>query len=457
MPLIFGKISRFSSLGMENTYFRRIIDDELLRWSRQKQRKPLLLRGARQVGKSSAVKELAKQFETFVSINFERLRTIHHLFESDLEPRRLCEQLSAFLNIPIIPGKTLLFFDEVQSCPAAISSLRYFYEEYPELHVIAAGSLLEFALEELPSFGVGRIRSIFMYPFSFDEFLEARGLSLLKEAKGKASPEMPLPEPIHQKLQEELKKFLVLGGMPEVVKEYVINSDILACQQVLDDLIISLQSDFSKYKQRVPSSRLQDIFESAAQQSGNSFVYSRVSTEANQKQVKEGVDLLVKAGLLIPVYSTAANGIPLGAEINPKKRKLIFLDTGLLQRILGLKISDILFANDFSSINKGAIAEQYAGLELLKSASCYELQQRLYYWQREKLNSNAEVDYLIQEEEKIIPIEVKAGTKGSMQSLHLFLGEKNVEKGIRTSLENFGRYGNIDVYPLYALRNIRET
>jgi predicted AAA+ superfamily ATPase len=431
-------------------YLARKIDRDLLEWSKESRRKPSLLRGARQVGKSTSVRELAKNFEYFLEINFEEQKRVHSLFDGDLSPRELCDNLSVMYNIPFVAGKTLLFFDEIQACIPAISSLRFFYEKLPDLHVIAAGSLLEFALSELPSFGVGRVRTLFVYPFSFDEFLHACGEKLLLKAKQNASPEYPLQEAVHRKLLNYLKHFLVLGGMPELISHYVQGENLQSCQRVLDDLIISLKADFTKYKKRVPVLRLSEIFDSVVRQTGGKFVYSKAATEANHKQIKEAIELLIMAGLIIPVTHSSSNGIPLGAECNHKKRKMLIFDTGIFQRLLGLDITEILFENNFEMINKGCIAELYVGLELLKSSSCYQ-QQSLYYWQREALNSNAEVDYVIQEQQEIIPIEVKSGKKGSMQSLYLFLKEKKRPYGIRFSLENYSTYNQVRVFPLYAV------
>lgn len=433
-------------------YISRNVDKELSAWREEKSGKPLLVRGARQVGKSTAVRELSKQFEFFLELNFEEQRNIHSLFDGDLNPNYLCENLSIIFNVPIIPGKTLLFFDEIQACVSAISSLRFFYEKLPELHVIAAGSLLEFALAEIPSFGVGRVRSMFVYPLSFDEFLTAMEEDNLLKAKEKASASRPLAEPLHEKLLLYLKRFLVLGGMPEVVRYYAQSRDIRKSGQLLDDLIVALKADFVKYKKRVPHLRISEVFDAVVRQSGGKFIYAKAATEANHKQVKEAIDLLVMSGLVIPVTHTAANGLPLGAEVNPKKQKMLILDTGIFQRVLGLEIAEVLFENDFDAINKGAIAEQYCGLELLKASSCYR-QERLYYWHREALNSNAEVDYLVQKGKNIVPIEVKSGKKGSMQSLHLFLNEKKSPYGVRFSTENFAVFENIKVFPLYAVSN----
>lgn len=434
-------------------YLERKVDQELLLWSKNEDRKPLLLRGARQVGKSTAVRALSAHFDHYLEVNFEEQKQVHDLFHGNLSPQNLCENLSLLYNVPIVPGKTLVFFDEIQACPNAISSLRFFYEKMSDLHLVAAGSLLEFALEELSSFGVGRVRSMFMYPFSFDEFLVANNERLLLDAKLKALPEKPLAEALHQKLLGYLKRFLIIGGMPEVVANYVGGKSMIDCQSVLDDLVISLKADFAKYKQKVPVSRISEVFESVVQQSGGKFVFSKAATEANLKQIKVAIDLLIMAGLVYPVTHSSANGIPLGAESDPKRRKMLLFDMGIFQRLLGLNVAEVLISDQFSIINKGSLAELFVGLELLKSGSCYQ-EQSLFYWQREALNANAEVDYLIQKKQDILPIEVKAGTKGAMQSLFLFLKEKNKQMGIRFSLENFAAYDQIRVFPLYAVSNL---
>ena len=249
-------------MGMQ--YFKRNIDVNLLAWSREKppDRKPLLIRGARQVGKSSAVRHLGKQFKYFVEINFDETKDAGSFFGTALSPQEICQQLALYYHTPIIPGETLLFFDEIQSCQPALAKLRYFYEKYAELHVVAAGSLLEFALEEIPSFGVGRIRSLFMYPFGFDEFLLAHGEDALCEAIKIASTEKPLAEPIHQQLLGRLKIFLICGGMPEVVSRYVRKRDLLNGELVLNDLITVLKTDFAKYRKRVSLLLLNEVFES---------------------------------------------------------------------------------------------------------------------------------------------------------------------------------------------------
>ncbi len=434
-------------------YITRKIDAELSKWRAEKEGKPLLVRGARQVGKSTSVRNFSGQFEHFLEVNFEARRQVHQIFEGDLDPVRICEQLSLLYNIPVIPGKTLLFFDEIQACIPAISSLRFFYEHYPQLHVVAAGSMLEFALAEIPSFGVGRIRSLFLFPLSFDEFLEAIHETGLLKVKKEAGQKNPLSEPVHQKLVSLTKRFLVLGGMPEVIATYIRQQNLIDCGQILDDLITSMKSDFAKYKNRVHYLRIAEVFESVVRQSGSKFVYSKAVPHYNGRQIKEAIDLLIMAGIVIPVTHTSANGIPLGAEINQKQRKLLLLDTGIFQRLQGLNIGELLIENDFDAINKGSIAEQFTGLELLKASSCYR-PEALYFWHREAKSSNAEVDYVIQKNDQIIPVEVKSGTKGSMQSLHLFMDEKKSNKGIRVSLENYNSFEKIEIVPLYSVSEL---
>ena len=435
-------------------YIRRKVDIELEKWKEDSKRKPLLIRGARQVGKTKTIREFGKKFDNFIEINFEEKPRMKALFSEGLTPKTITENISAIYKTSIIPGKTLLFFDEIQECQEAIGSLRFFYEKMPELHVVAAGSLLEFALSEIPTFGVGRIRSMFMYPLSISEFLKGAGEEKILERANESSTKNPMNEVLHHKLIELTKKFICLGGMPEVVSAYIETGDLNKSQQLLDDLIISIQADFAKYKKKSPVSRIKEVFESVVLQSGQKFVYSKACTQANHSQVKEALQLLITAGLVIPVTHSSANGIPLGAGANSQKQKMLVYDTGIFQRILGLDLSEFLLSEDFETINKGNVAEQYAGLEFIKAENCYQ-NPRLYYWHREAAKSNAEVDYVITQNQEIVPVEIKSGTKGAMKSMHIFLEEKKLSKGIRVSNENFSEYEKIEVYPLYAVEMIR--
>jgi len=432
-------------------YLSRNIDKDLQDWKESPSRKPVLLRGARQVGKSSAVRELGKGFDNFFEINFENkdFAGAKKIFEQHSDPHLICDQLSALYEKPIKAGKTLLFLDEIQSCVDAISALRYFYELMPELHVVAAGSLLEFALQKIPSYAVGRVRSMYMYPFSFEEFLQATGRNILLEKFNLAKPEKPLPDVIHKKLTELFLRFIVVGGMPEVVAKYASGGSLLDCQNILDELTETLFNDFAKYRQRVPAIRLEEVFSAIIAQTGQKFTYSQASASANQVQIKESIELLKMAGLVYSTTHTSANGFPLAAETNPRYRKLMIFDTGVYQRFLRLDLTQLLLDQKIEQINKGALAEMFVGNELVKAQN-NRLPAELYYWQREKGGSTAEVDYIVPVGQEIVPVEVKAGTKGAMQSMYLFLKEKQRPYGIRCSMENFGEFQNIKIYPLYA-------
>ena len=436
-------------------YLKRKIDADLQAWKNAENRKPLVIRGARQVGKSSAVRELSKQFDKFLEINFENKNDApaKRVFERHSNPKPICDELSAIYETPIIAGQTLLFLDEIQSCPDAISSLRYFYEQMPELHVVAAGSLLEFALQNIPSYAVGRLRSMYMYPFSFEEFLQAMERHILLENLHGASPQNPLPEALHQTLKELFLRFVAIGGMPEVVSIYASGGSLLDCQNTLDELTETLYNDFAKYKQRVPALRLDEVFSAIIAQTGQKFTYTQAATSANQIQIKECIELLKMAGLVYTVTHSSANSLPLAAETNPRYRKLMIFDTGVYQRFLRLDITNLLLEDKFEQINRGALAEMFAGTELVKSQN-NRMPAELYYWQREKAGSAAEVDYVIQQGQDLVPVEVKAGTKGAMQSMFLFLTEKQRQYGIRSSMENFGEYQQVQIYPLYAVGKI---
>jgi predicted AAA+ superfamily ATPase len=437
------------------TYIKRHIDNSLAEWKNSVNHKPLLLRGARQVGKSSSVREFGKQFEFFLEINFEKIQhaKAKPVFERSSSPQSICSELSLLYDMPIIPNRTLLFLDEIQSCIPAISALRFFYEEMPELHIIAAGSLLEFALEELPSFGVGRITSRFMYPMSFDEFMRAINRNMLADAVRKATPEKPLSESLHKTCLQEFIKFVLIGGLPEVVATYANGGTLRDCMLILDDLISTYTDDFVKYKTKISPILLRRTLKSIAEQTGSKFNYSAISHEERHETLKQSVELLVLAGLAYPQYLSNGNGIPLGAESNTKFRKFLIFDTGIMLRVLGGDISDILFGETLEQVNKGNVAELFVGLEFVKNARTV-FANELYYWQRMERNSRSRVDFLIQKNNKIIPVDVKSGTTGKMQSLNVFMKEKKSEPGIRTSLENFGQLPKIEIYPLYAISNL---
>lgn len=449
-------------------YYERIIDHYLSEWATRPVHKPILLRGARQVGKSTAVRHLGESFKYYVEINLEKQSNYIDLFKKDLDVTRIVPQMAAMCGTPIVPNETLLFIDEIQESQEAIMALRYFKEDMPNLHVIAAGSLLEFVLDEIPTFGVGRIHSMYMFPMTFDEFLLANGEQLLLNARGQANIDAPLPASLHEKLIGLIRTFMLVGGMPESVVKWVQTHDFLQCQEVQDDIITGYEADFPKYKKKVDPQLLIATMKSAATQATKKFVYSRVPGEYKTAEVKKALDLLIKAGILIPVTHSSGNGLPLGDESDESICKILLLDTGLMLRLLNMTMGDtsaitaqILTATAADLVNKGPMAEMLAGLELLHYLTP-NLHHDLYYWVRQAKNATAEIDYLLSRDMKVLPFEVKAGVQGGMKSLWDFMREKKLEQAVRCSLENFGKFDyadaeaegavrHVDIYPLYAL------
>ncbi|WP_454967636.1 ATP-binding protein [Capnocytophaga leadbetteri] len=453
-------------------YYPRLIDNYLKEWALRPVRKPLLLRGARQVGKSTAVRQLGKQFENFVEINLEKQPSFIQFFQGDLNVKRIVPQFSAMVGKPIVAGQTLLFIDEIQASAEAIMALRFFKEDMPDLHVIAAGSLLEFALETLPTFGVGRIHSMFVYPMTFDEFLTACGEQLLLEARNNATAKTPLALPLYERLVGLFRSYMLVGGMPEVVAKWVETRDYLACQEVQDDIVLTYQDDFPKYRKRVDPTLLRLTLQSVALQIGNKFVYSQVGGGYSTNEVKKALEMLTLAGIITPVIHTNANGLPLGSEVDPTYRKMLLLDSGLLLRWLNMSgdtselTAQILTHSATDLVNKGVLTEMIAGLELLRYRTP-NMRHELFYWVRKAKNAQAEVDYLATYQSEVLPIEVKAGTQGGMKSLWQFMREKKLKNAIRASLENFDMFTYTDteeeairtvwVCPLFALSQINKV
>lgn len=452
-------------------YIERSIDTLLLEWKNSNSLKPLLLRGARQVGKSWAVKHLGETFDYYIEVNFEKRPDMKDVFKRVHDVHDLANSLSMLYNVPVVAGKTLLFLDEIQDCSAAITSLWSFKEDFPGLHVVAAGSLLEFALQELPSFGVGRIRSLFVYPFSFDEFLMAEGKSAWIKAKQEADSGRPLLTALHNDIVHHYRTFLMVGGMPASVAAWVKTHDYRECQTELDDIQLTYYDDFAKYAKKVDPTLLRNTLQSVILQIGNKFTYSKVEGAYRAEEVKKALKLLCDAGIVKRVSHTAANGLPLGAETNDKFRKYIYLDSGLLLRILDMdlggarQLTDLIIAGTAEDlVNKGGLTEMVLGWELVKYNNPRS-QHDLYYWENTADGTRSEVDYIIARDMKVLPIECKSGTSGKMKSLHMFMRYKHLTDAIRCSLEDFallesndkqdnGALRRISIIPLFAISNL---
>ena len=392
----------------------RFIDNDLRRWQKSTRRKPLILRGARQVGKTWSIKEFGKnRFESLALVDLERNQSLRKLFDGDLKVTRICSDLEVLLQQKITPGKTLLFFDKIQACPRAITALRYFYEEMPELHVVAAGSLLEFALEE-SSFPVGRVQFLNLYPLCFAEYLEAIGNGAAATAVlGNAAEISPA---VHELLREELKRYFFIGGMPAAVKAYLENNSLRDAFEVQQEIAESYRMDFAKYTPRVDRFCLDSVFTSLSQHIGQQIKYARLGEGYSNPTLKKSFDALCLAQVARRIPSVDPSGLPLGATASAKVFKALMLDIGLMRYLSGMP-NDIEYAkSDLLAIYRGAMAEQFVGQEMLAAQ-----QGTLYYWERAAKNSSAEVDYLAVLNGKIHPVEVKSGATGSLRSLHLFL------------------------------------
>ena len=419
-------------------------------WRNEADRKPLLIRGARQVGKSYIVRQLGKSYQSFVEVNFEFMPELSGLFSENLDPQEIITKLSVALKKQIVPGETLLFLDEVQVCPNALIALRYFYEKMPHLHVIAAGSLIEFAIEQV-GMPVGRVRSAYLYPMSFTEFLEASEDHSLVHYLQQHDLNRPLEEIFHKKLLSLFGEYLVVGGMPEAVKSWFGAKDLSAVKRIHKDLLETYKQDFSKYSKRSQVKYLEKIFQAVPQLLGKKFVFSAVDQDLKSRELRPALELLERAGVITRVTHSSGNGIPLAAEAHPARFKVIYLDVGLAQTVLGVEAKDLFLDPEKAIINKGSLVESSIGQELL-AYSDYFSKKQLHYWIREKKGSNAEVDYLEVVDNKIVPIEVKSGQSGSLKSLQLFLKEKaSSTYGLQISQRNFDTSGKVKNYPLYAI------
>jgi len=437
---------------------KRDIEIALNQWHTAPNRQPLLLRGARQVGKSTSIEQFAQHtFSSSITINFEQRPEFKSCFKT-LIPTEIIEALELVSGQDIIPGETLLFLDEIQECPRAITAMRYFFEQMPQLHVIGAGSLLEFAINaEDFRMPVGRIEFLYMYPMSFAEFLSACGEDKLR-SRIVSVIDTPLIEVVHEKLLGLLRKYMLLGGMPAVVKHYIETGRINASLKIQANLVETYRADFSKYAKSVKIKYLQKVYAAAPKLVGNKFKYSNVDRDIQSRELKQALELLEMAGVVKLVKASSGSALPLEAETNDRLFKVIFLDIGLMQNICGLQ-RQLGTDTNLMQINKGALAEQLIGQELLTIQSNTQRSQ-LHYWAREARNSSAEIDYLLQLDNEPTPIEVKSGKGGSLKSLSYFNNQYRPRQSLRFSTEPYSvqsyEEGTLISLPLYAVAALQE-
>ena len=409
---------------------KRFVSKFLDDWLAAPKRKPLILRGARQVGKTWLVRDLATRHSLqLIELNLERFPEYAEHFRTN-DPHQAISDLEADLGVVIDPQKTLLFLDEIQATPQLLAFLRWFYEDMPELPVITAGSLLEFTLRDHNfSMPVGRTSYCHIEPVSFYEFLDASGNNKLKSSLECAAESGELNSRLHNKALSLFGEYCLIGGLPEVMAEHISHNDITKCLQLQRNLIAAYRDDFNKYKGNISADLLRRAMDSVPRQLGGRFMYSRVETDIKHQNIKAATQLLELARVCHRIEHTASNGLPLGAETSQQLFKMISVDIGLVSAQLGLSTLELSNLPQVVWANKGALAEQFVAQHLRCIPQPFE-EPRLFYWQRTN-GRQGEIDYIIQHGMHIIPIEVKAGTAGSMKSLHAFMQSKNLELAIR--------------------------
>ncbi|OGC24459.1 hypothetical protein A3J90_04880 [candidate division WOR-1 bacterium RIFOXYC2_FULL_37_10] len=408
--------------------FKRKIEENLLLWKEKNNRKPLIIRGARQTGKTTLVRNLSKLFQGFVELNLEK-DDAKKLFSEVKNAKDILKDIELFVNKKIIPSKTLLFIDEIQNSAEAIKSLRYFYEEVPELHIISAGSLLEVRMKkEGWSFPVGRVEFLYLYPTTFEEFLNALGENNLLEYLGKYRPNEPLSEVIENKLFGLLSDYMIIGGMPEVIKEYLKSKDLITIKKCHDDLILSFKEDFVKYAKHSEVEYLKLLWDKIPFETGKRIKYSKLGGEHNSsRSISNAFDILHEAMLVERIYPTTSISLPLVLKFKASP-KAMFLDIGLCAHVLNLKkeqIKEKLINPSYG----GGLFEEFCAQEFM-ALNFYD-RNELYFWMREEKGASSEVDFILNIEGNLVPVEVKSSTQGSLKSLHQFLYRSNQKTAIR--------------------------
>ena len=406
----------------------------LYEWSRQSPLKPVIIRGARQVGKSTLVREFAREARfSLVELNFERNPELCEAF-AFRDPTRILSILTLMTGQTIAAGTNLLFLDEVQAAPEALAALRYFHEEMPDLHVVAAGSLLEFALADTRfSMPVGRVEYLHLGPMEFEDFLGAAGhpelASHLRALSLADVDDDAIPAPVHAKYLDLLRQYWVVGGLPEAVAAWVRSRDFPRVSRIQQSVVATYRDDFDKYSHGSLKGRIRMVFDRLPGMVGRKFKYVQVSRDHRASELADALRHLCMARVASKIHHTSANGLPLAAEADDRRFKCLYMDVGLMCAALHLDVLD-LGRQDLTLLNGGAVAEQFIGQHLLHGGARYETPV-LYYWTREARNAAAEVDYLMAPARRVVPVEIKAGTTGSLRSVHQFLKDKRRDFALR--------------------------
>lgn len=447
--------------SLQNSYdfciiliMQRDFIQNLIEWKDSKRRKPLILTGVRQCGKTYLLKEFGSEyFDNFCYINFESAGKYSAIFEYDYDVKRILRELELAENVKIIAGKTLLIFDEIQECPKAITSLKYFCENLQELHLVCAGSLLGVAIKkENISFPVGKVNRMQLYPMSFKEYLQAVGEGKYIELFNDWNINREIPELYTVPLERHLKNYYIVGGMPEAVKEFAESGDYAEVAKIQDEILSDYSDDFSKHAPISEIEKIRMIWDSIPKQlakENNKFVFSHVKEGKRAHELEAALQWLKNSGLVHLVELVQNAELPLSSNADSTYFKVYMADSGLLCRRLGLSYKNILEENTALSTFKGAITENYVLQELI-------VQNKVpYFW---RSGNTAELDFLFEEDGNVIPVEVKAATNTQAKSFKQFCKKYQNKTGFKLSLKNIAENDcegtNVVSLPLYLLWNI---
>ena len=421
---------------------------DLKKWKDDAERKPLVIRGARQVGKTWLMREFGQTcYDHFVYFNFDEEDELKSIFETNKNPQRIVELLSMVAGEKILPGETLIIFDEVQECPEALNTLKYFKEKANDYHVIAAGSLLGTLLAQPKSYPVGMVNLLDLYPLTYDEFLEATDPALYAYYEN-IQKDQPIEDIFHNRLLDAYNNYLIIGGMPECVTSWVNYKDPARVSQIQRELIEIYENDFSKHNGKVNSGRILMVFRSIVSQlakSNEKFIYGAVRQGGRARDFEEAIEWLVSAGMLNRVYNVAKMEHPLSAFDKLDQFKLFLFDTGLLKHMAGIDNSAILLKNDYQF--KGPLTENYL-LQQLRGQ--FEVEPRYFS------AKNSEIDFVLQKGMEIIPVEVKGGEDKSAPSFKRYVAEHHPEYALRFSKRGYRKDGEITNIPLYLARKTKD-
>lgn len=429
---------------------KRTISKHLKAWKRHPQRKPLILMGARQVGKTFLLKKFGKEeYKNTIYLNFEDNPDLCKLFEKNLNPERILKSLSIEMNAEIIEEKTLIIFDEIQECPNALNSLKYFYENTPKQHIVSAGSLLGVKMIHIKGFPVGKVEFLTLYPLNFFEFLEAIGELKLKNFIEEQKTITPIAPNLHEKLLTYFKEYLFIGGMPEAVFSYINSQNFSEVRKIQKNILNAYSLDFAKHAPKNQIMKINQIWNSIPNQlakENKKFIYSAIRKGGRAKEFENALQWLIEAGLIHKASLISVPKIPLSAYANINIFKIYLVDVGLLGAMSNLSARTMLYDNKLFQEFRGAIIENYIAQEFIHN------QYSLYYWTSE---NSAEIDFIIEHNDFIYPIEVKSGNSSKKKSLKVYDNRYNPQILIRTSPMNLKKDGKILNCPLYFIEKLR--